>query len=98
VVPLTIPEIIMLKAAEFAELPLLYLPVGLVVATVTGVGVKTGIVKSFTKNGKGAVEEEKEEGNGEYRVEVKKGSNTIHDEDGLIMEWLDGPSTLWVYA
>ncbi len=37
-------------------------------------------------------------GNGEYRVEVKRGSNTIHDEDGLMMEWPDGPSTLWVYA
>ena len=37
-------------------------------------------------------------GNGVYRVEVKRGSNPIHDEDGLIMEWPDGPSTLWVYA
>ena len=37
-------------------------------------------------------------GNGEYRVVVKRGSNIIHDEDGLIMEWPDGPSTLWVYA
>jgi len=37
-------------------------------------------------------------GNGEYRVEVKRGSNVIHDEDGLMMEWPDGPSTLWVYA
>ena len=37
-------------------------------------------------------------GNGEYRVVVKRGSNTIHDEDGLMMEWPEGPSTLWVYA
>jgi len=37
-------------------------------------------------------------GNGEYRVVVKRGSNVIHDEDGLVMEWPDGPSTLWVYA
>ena len=37
-------------------------------------------------------------GNGEYRVVVKRGSNVIHDEDGLMMEWPDGPSTLWVYA
>jgi len=37
-------------------------------------------------------------GNGEYRVVVKRGSKTIHDEDGLMMEWPDGPSTLWVYA
>jgi hypothetical protein len=37
-------------------------------------------------------------GNGEYRVEVKRGSKTIHDEAGLMMEWPNGPSTLWVYA
>jgi flagellin-like protein len=37
-------------------------------------------------------------GNGEYRVVVKRGSNIIHDEDGLMMEWPEGPSTLWVYA
>jgi len=39
-----------------------------------------------------------ENGNGEYRIVVKRGSNIIHDEDGLIMEWPDGPSVLWVYA
>jgi len=39
-----------------------------------------------------------EYGNGEYRVVIKRGSNVIHDEDGLMMEWPDGPSTLWVYA
>ena len=37
-------------------------------------------------------------GNGEYRVVVKRGSNVIHDEEDLIMEWPNGPSTLWVYA
>ena len=37
-------------------------------------------------------------GNGEYRVVVKRGSTTIHDEDDLMMEWPDGPSALWVYA
>jgi hypothetical protein len=39
-----------------------------------------------------------EYGNGEYRVVVKRGSSTIHDEEDLMMEWPDGPSTLWVYA
>lgn len=39
-----------------------------------------------------------EYGNGEYRVVVKRGSATIHDEEDLIMEWPDGPSALWVYA
>ena len=37
-------------------------------------------------------------GNGEYRVKVTKGSKVIHDEDGLMMLWPLGPSTLWVYA
>jgi len=37
-------------------------------------------------------------GNGEYRVVVKRGSNIIHDEEDLMMEWPNGPSTLWVYA
>lgn len=37
-------------------------------------------------------------GNGEYRVVVKRGSKTIHDEEDLMMEWPDGPSTLWVYS
>jgi hypothetical protein len=37
-------------------------------------------------------------GNGVYRVVVKRGSNIIRDEDDLVMEWPDGPSTLWVYA
>ncbi len=37
-------------------------------------------------------------GNGEYRVVVKRGSNIIHDEEDLIMEWPNGPSTLWVYS
>jgi len=36
-------------------------------------------------------------GNGIYNVVVKKGSQTIHDED-VEMEWPDGPSVLWVYA
>jgi len=39
-----------------------------------------------------------EYGNGEYRVVIKRGSATIHDDDELMMEWPDGPSTLWVYA
>ena len=39
-----------------------------------------------------------EYGNGEYRIVVKRGSKTIHDEDELMMEWPEGPSTLWVYA
>ena len=37
-------------------------------------------------------------GNGEFRVVIKRGSSTIHDEEDLMMEWPDGPSTLWVYA
>jgi len=39
-----------------------------------------------------------EYGNGEYRVVVKRGSATIHDEEDLMMEWPNGPSTLWVYS
>lgn len=39
-----------------------------------------------------------EYGNGEYRVVIKRGSSTIHDEEDLMMEWPDGPSSLWVYA
>jgi hypothetical protein len=36
--------------------------------------------------------------NGEYEVIVQKGSKVIHDETGLMMEWPDGPSILWVYS
>ena len=36
--------------------------------------------------------------NGEFRVKITRGSSIIHDEDGLMMEWPEGPSSLWVYA
>jgi hypothetical protein len=36
-------------------------------------------------------------GNGDYIVEVKKGSKTIHNET-VTMEWPNGPSAIWVYA
>jgi len=39
-----------------------------------------------------------EYGNGEYKVVVKRGSKIIHEEEDLMMEWPNGPSTLWVYA
>ncbi len=37
-------------------------------------------------------------GNGEYRIVIKKGGSTIHDETGLMMNAPNGPSILWVYA
>ncbi|MFH2110297.1 MAG: hypothetical protein ABIJ47_03435 [Candidatus Bathyarchaeota archaeon] len=78
VVPLTIPEIVMLKAAEFTQPPLVYLPAGLVVATVAGVGVKTGLIKGVLKNGKSAVKEEEasEDVNGEDTGEPAKETST----------------------
>jgi hypothetical protein len=78
VVPLTIPEIVMLKAAEFAQPPLVFLPAGLVVATVAGVGIKKGVFQGLFKNGKGAVkEEEASEGvNGDDTGEPSKEAST----------------------
>ena len=55
----------MLKAAEFTEPPLIFLPAGLLVATMAGVELKTGFIRGVIKNGKGTVEEEEGEGNGE---------------------------------
>jgi hypothetical protein len=78
VVPLTIPEIVMLKAAEFTQPPLVYFPAGLVVATVAGLGVKTGLIKGVLKNGKGAVKDEEasEDANGEDTGEPAKETTT----------------------
>lgn len=36
-------------------------------------------------------------GAGDYKVEVKRGSKTIHEEE-VSIEWPDGPSTVWIYA
>lgn len=60
VVPLTIPEIVILKAAEFTEPPLVFVPAGLLVATVAGVELKTGFIRGVIKNGKDTEETEEE--------------------------------------
>jgi len=58
VVKLTIPEVIILKAQEFTEPPLLYVPVGLVAALAIGVGFKTGFIQNLrSKKGNVKVEE-----------------------------------------
>ncbi len=36
-------------------------------------------------------------GNGDYNVQVKKGSKVIHNEN-VTMNWPDGPAVLWVYT
>ena len=62
VVKLTIPEVIILKAQEFTEPPLLYVPVGLVAALAIGVGLKTGFIQNLrSKKGSVKVEEIVEE-------------------------------------
>jgi len=53
VVPLTLPEIILMKAMEFTQPPLIFVPAGLVVAAVAGVEVKTGVIRGALGNGKG---------------------------------------------
>jgi len=53
VVPLTLPEVILMKAAEFTQPPLVLLPAGIVVAAVAGVEVKTGVIRGALGNGKG---------------------------------------------
>jgi hypothetical protein len=53
VVPLSIPEVIMYKAAEFTQPPLVFVPAGLVVAAVAGVEAKTGVIRGALGNGKG---------------------------------------------
>ncbi len=35
--------------------------------------------------------------NGDYTVQVKRGSNIIHNEN-ITMGWPNGPSVLWVYS
>jgi len=58
VVKLTIPEVIILKAQEFTEPPLLYVPVGLVAALAIGAGFKTGFIQNLrSKKGNVKVEE-----------------------------------------
>jgi hypothetical protein len=47
VVKLSIPEVIILKAQEFTEPPLLYVPVGLVAALGLGYGFKTGFIQNL---------------------------------------------------
>ena len=47
VVKLSIPEVIILKAREFTEPPLLYVPVGLVAVLGIGVGLKTGFLQNL---------------------------------------------------
>ena len=62
VVKLSIPEVIILKAQEFAKPPLLYVPVGLVAAVGLGYGYKTGFIKNLrSKKGSVKVEEIVEE-------------------------------------
>ncbi len=62
VVKLMIPEVIILKAQEFTEPPLLYVPVGLVAALAIGVGFKTGFIQNLrSKKGNVKVEEIVEE-------------------------------------
>jgi hypothetical protein len=53
VVPLTLPEMIIMKALEFTKPPLVLVPAGLAVVTVAGVEVKTGVIRGAFKNGKG---------------------------------------------
>jgi hypothetical protein len=53
VVPLSIPEVIMYKAIEFTQPPLIFVPAGLVVVAVAGVEVKTGVIRGALGNGKG---------------------------------------------
>ena len=36
-------------------------------------------------------------GNGDYNVQVKKGSKVIHNEN-VTMSWPSGPAVLWVYS
>ena len=58
VVKLTIPEVIILKAQEFTEPPLLYVPVGLVAVLGIVVGFKTGFIQNLrSKKGNVKVEE-----------------------------------------
>ncbi|HEX9915320.1 MAG TPA: hypothetical protein VGB32_10410 [Candidatus Bathyarchaeia archaeon] len=59
VVPLTLPEVILMKAAEFTQPPLVLVPAGLVVAAVAGVEVKTGVIRGALGNGKGKGKAEK---------------------------------------
>ena len=54
VVKLSIPEVIILKAREFTEPPLLYVPVGLVAALGLGYGFKTGFIQNL-RSKKGSV-------------------------------------------
>ena len=62
VVKLTIPEVIILKAREFTEPPLLYVPVGLVAVLGIGVGLKTGFLQNLrSKKGNVKVKEIVEE-------------------------------------
>ncbi len=62
VVKLSIPEVIVLKAREFTEPPLLYVPVGLVAAAGLGYGFKTGFIQNLrSKKGNVKVEEIVEE-------------------------------------
>ena len=64
VVKLSIPEVIILKAREFTEPSLLYVPVGLVAAIGLGYGFKTGFIKNLrSKKGHVKVEEIVEEPN-----------------------------------
>ncbi len=58
VVKLSIPEVIILKAQEFTEPPLLYVPVGLVAALGLGYGFKTGFIQNLrSKKGNVKVKE-----------------------------------------
>jgi hypothetical protein len=86
VVPLSITEIIMYKAAEFTQPPLVFVPAGLVVAAVAGVEVKTGVIRGALGNGKGKgkakeatpdVEEahEEDEGTSSYKRRSSRESN-----------------------
>jgi len=62
VVKLSIPEVIILKAREFTEPPLLYVPVGLVAALGLGYGFKTGFIQNLrSKKGNVKVKEIVEE-------------------------------------
>gem|GEM_PF-595451 len=75
VVPLTLSEVIMMKAAEFAKPPLVFLPAGLVVAAVAGVEAKTGVIRGALKNGKGKVKEEAAPEPGEANGKVNGEAN-----------------------
>ncbi len=58
VVKLSIPEVIILKAREFTEPPLLYVPVGLVAVLGLGYGFKTGFIQNLrSKKGNVKVKE-----------------------------------------